>query len=55
MLRCDDCAQRMACGYYGICLDGRVTQPHHRPAAPVEDRWDRDEASEKRPKRRKKR
>ena len=46
MLRCDKCESRMACGHYGICLDGHVTQPEHEtPAAPQEPVWDRDQES----------
>lgn len=55
MIRCSSCDQRYTCGFYGICMKGEVVQPHHQPQAPEEDRWgDRDEASERRPKRRKK-
>ena len=39
------------CGHYGICLEGRVNQPHHeRPAAVPEPYLeDRDRESEPAP------
>jgi len=51
LVQCNECAEKEACSYYGICMEGRVTQPHHEP--PVERDvsldLDRDRESENSP------